>query len=103
MYRGFSRTGVPPVPWSLAFSGSSICVEYGGSEREGAFFRLRVGRVVRGEAGETGDAQAATPDFGAQLMNQALGGGPGWLLGARPFRRREQTVFGVAAGSLRGD
>ena len=66
------RTGWSALDSALAFWDSAIGVADGGSDRERAFLRLRGSREVGGEAGETFDAEAAAPDFGAELMNKLL-------------------------------
>ena len=57
---------------ALAFSFSAIGIADGRSDGKKAFLRLRGGGQVGREAGEIINAEAATPDFSAELMNELL-------------------------------
>ena len=66
------NAGRKPGGWALAISASGIGVAYCGSEREEAFFRLRVRWRGGCEAGEIADAETAAPYVGSQLLNHLL-------------------------------
>ena len=78
-----------PPNSALALCFSRIGVTNSGSEGESGFIRLRGGGGLSGEAGESIETETASPDFGADLMEELLSGGPGTLGSGGPFGWRQ--------------
>src|ERR1022692_2327867 len=89
--------------WPLALLASGIGVADGGCEGERGFLRLRGSREGGGEGGEILQAEAAAPDFGAQLMDGALSGDAGGGRSGHPFGARQESVAGAGEGALGGE
>ena len=69
----------------MALCFSSIGVTNSGSEGERGFIRLRGGGGFSDEARESIEAEAVSPDLGADLVEELLSGGPGTLRSGGPF------------------